>query len=128
MREVFADSNWARNYILIAVASGANDGTSGVQEAADQTIRREIETFAIVIFASSEAQRDFWLDCKALGPAELRETYGGPTSCLHGSKDVPPPHVGAPNTSCFPDDTDLMAPIWRSCLRPPAWPISSEIG
>ncbi|WP_215857752.1 hypothetical protein [Acidithiobacillus ferridurans] len=50
-------SGWAKKNILIAVASGATDGTSGVREAADQTIRREIEGFAHVIFAGSPAQR-----------------------------------------------------------------------
>ncbi len=85
LREVFTESGWAKKNILIAVAGGANDGTSGVREAADQTIRREIETFAHVIFASSEAQRDFWLGRKAMGPAEIRETYGGLKPCLHGS-------------------------------------------
>ena len=51
LREVFSESGWAKNNILIAVAGGATDGTSGVREAADQTIRREIEGFAHVIFA-----------------------------------------------------------------------------
>ena len=51
LREVFSESGWAKKNILIAVAGGATDGTSGVREAADQTIRREIEGFAHVIFA-----------------------------------------------------------------------------
>ena len=58
LREVFAESGWAKQNILIAVAGGASDGTSGVRDAADQTIRQEIEGFAHVIFASSTAQRD----------------------------------------------------------------------
>jgi hypothetical protein len=61
LREVFSESGWAEKNILIAVAGGATDGTSGVREAADQTIRREIEGFAHVIFAGSAAQREFWL-------------------------------------------------------------------
>jgi hypothetical protein len=61
LRDVFMGSGWAKENILVAVAGGANDGTSGVREAADQTIRREIESFAHVIFASSSAQREFWL-------------------------------------------------------------------
>ncbi len=61
LREVFSESGWAKKNIVIAVAGGATDGTSGVREAADQTIRREIEGFADVIFASSSAQREFWL-------------------------------------------------------------------
>lgn len=85
LREVFTESAWAKNNILIAVAGGATDGTSGVREAADQTIRREIEGFAHVIFASSAAQREFWLGQRGLGPAEIRARYGSLKPCLHGS-------------------------------------------
>nr|WP_218006108.1 AAA family ATPase [Novosphingobium lentum] len=85
LREVFSESGWAKKNILIGVAGGANDGTSGVREAADQTLRREIEGFAHVIFASSEAQREFWLGKRDLTPAEIRTRYGGLKPCLHGS-------------------------------------------
>lgn len=85
LREVFSESGWAKKNILIAVAGGANDGTSGVREAADQTLRREIEGFAHVIFASSEAQREFWLGRRDLTPVEVRSRYGGLKPCLHGS-------------------------------------------
>jgi hypothetical protein len=57
LREVFSESGWAKKNILIAVAGGATDGTSGVREAADQTIRREIEGFAHVIFARLSTNR-----------------------------------------------------------------------
>lgn len=85
LREVFFESGWAKKNILIAVAGGANDGTSGVREAADQTLRREIEGFAHVIFASSEPQREFWLGKRDLTPLEVRSRYGGLKPCLHGS-------------------------------------------
>src|SRR3546814_7738006 len=89
LREVYAESGWAKKNILIGVAGGANDGTSGVREAADQTIRREIEGFAHVIFASSEAQREFWLGRKpSMSADEIRKVYGGLKPCLHGS-DAP---------------------------------------
>ncbi len=85
LRDVFSESGWAKKNILIAVAGGATDGTSGVREAADQTIRREIEGFAHVIFAGSSAQREFWLGQRDLGPDEIRARYGGLKPCLHGS-------------------------------------------
>ena len=85
LREVFSESGWAKKNILIAVAGGATDGTSGVREAADQTIRREIEGFAHVIFASSPAQREFWLGQRDLAPDEMRARYGGLKPCLRGS-------------------------------------------
>lgn len=85
LREVFSESGWAKKNILIAVAGGTTDGTSGVRKAADQTIRREIEGFAHVIFAGSPAQREFWLGQKNLGPDEIRARYAGLKPCLHGS-------------------------------------------
>ena len=99
LREVFSESGWAKKNILIAVAGGANDGTSGVREAADQTLRREIEGFAHVIFASSEPQREFWLGKGDLTPSEVRSRYGGLKPCLHGSdahklEDVATPFGG----------------------------------
>jgi len=96
LRDVFSESEWARANILIAVAGGASDGTSGVREAADQTIRREIESYAHVIFAGSPAQREFWLGQRDLSPEEIRSRYRGLKPCLHGSdahklNDVAPP-------------------------------------
>ena len=84
LREVYNESDWAKKNILFAVAGGASDGTSGVREAADQVTRREIESFAHVIFASSQAQRQYWLGEKS-SPDEISSTYGGLKPCLHGS-------------------------------------------
>ena len=85
VRGVFGQSRWAQTNILVAVAGGARDGTSGVREAADQTLRREIESFADIIFASSQAQREFWLGERDLNPEEIRARYRGLKPCLHGS-------------------------------------------
>ena len=99
LREVVAESEWARDNILVAVAGGATDGTSGVKEAADQTLRREIESFADVILASSRTQREFWLGERDLNREEIRARYGGLKPCLHGSdahklEDVAMPFAG----------------------------------
>jgi hypothetical protein len=59
LRKVIGESEWAKINILIAVAGGARDGTSGVRDAADATLRQEIEKFAHIIFSSSPAQREF---------------------------------------------------------------------
>ena len=85
LKEIFGESAWAKQNILIAVAGSASDGTSGVRGAADQTIRREIEGFAHVIFASSPAQRAFWLGQNDLNADEIRAHYRGLKPCLHGS-------------------------------------------
>jgi hypothetical protein len=85
LREVYSESDWAKKNILIAVAGGSDDGTSGLRHAADATLRQEIEKFSHVIFASSRAQREFWLGQRAVSVDELRARYNGCKPCLHGS-------------------------------------------
>src|SRR5580704_86654 len=58
LRKVFSESDWAKKNILIAVAGSEGDGTSGVRQAADATVRQEIEGFSHIVFASSPAQRE----------------------------------------------------------------------
>ncbi len=48
LREAFYDHAWATSNILVAVAAGTNDGTSGLRDAADATQRAEVEKFAIL--------------------------------------------------------------------------------
>ncbi|MFM5580303.1 TrlF family AAA-like ATPase [Aeromonas veronii] len=85
LRDVYQQSEWAKNNILIAVAGGANDGTSGVRDAADTTVRQEIEKFSHIIFSSSSAQREFWLGQRSISPQDLKSRYDGCKPCLHGS-------------------------------------------
>ena len=85
LRAAYAESAWAKANILIGVAGGAGDGTSGVRQAADQTIRQEIEKFAHFIFTSSPAQREFWLGLRDHTVQQLQDRYGGCKPCMHGS-------------------------------------------
>lgn len=86
LRDEFAKSDWAKANILVAIAGSETDGTSGIHEAADATLRQEIERFAHIIFASSSAQREFWLGRRSgMTEAQLRERYNGCKPCLHGS-------------------------------------------
>jgi ABC-type cobalamin/Fe3+-siderophores transport system ATPase subunit len=96
LREVFGESDWAKQNILIAVAGGADDGTSGVRQAADATVRQEIEKFSHIIFASSQAQREFWLGQRAVSVSELRTRYSGCKPCLHGSDAHDQLSIGQP--------------------------------
>lgn len=96
LRQVFKESDWAKRNILIAVAGGAGDGTSGVRQAADTTIRQEIEKFAHIIFSSSSAQREFWLGQRTVTIETLRERYDGCKPCLHGSDSHDLKSVGRP--------------------------------
>lgn len=96
LREVYGESEWAKANILIAVAGASGDGTSGVREAADATVRQEIEKFSHVIFSSSSAQREFWLGQRTMSEGELRDRYDGCKPCLHGSDAHNQALVGQP--------------------------------
>ncbi len=101
LRKVIDESEWAKKNILIAVAGGAGDGTSGVRQAADATVRQEIEKFAHIIFSSSRAQREFWLGQKGVTVEDLRARYDGCKPCLHGSDSHDQKSVGQPVDNRF---------------------------
>jgi hypothetical protein len=102
LRKVIHESEWAKKNILIAVAGGAGDGTSGVRQAADTTVRQEIEKFAHIIFSSSSAQREFWLGQRpGMSIEELSARYDGCKPCLHGSDSHDQKSVGQPVENRF---------------------------
>jgi hypothetical protein len=105
LRKVIHESDWAKRNILIAVAGGASDGTSGVRQAADATVRQEIEKFGIsssqaaqhsVSFGSvrgSCPRRSSVRDMTAANPASMGATpttkvqWLSPlTTAFHGSR------------------------------------------
>ena len=53
-------------------------------QAADATVRQEIEKFARIIFSSSPAQREFWNGQRGVTIEDLRARYDGCKPCLHG--------------------------------------------
>ena len=97
LRQARQDSAWARKNILVAVAGSETDGTSGVRGGAEETLRAEIEKFADIIFASSAAQREFWLGLRGADESELRSRYGGLKPCMHGSDAHDQKSVAAPD-------------------------------
>ncbi|TYR36431.1 AAA family ATPase [Mesorhizobium microcysteis] len=102
LRKVIGESEWAKKNILIAVAGGTGDGTSGLRQAADTTVRQEIEKFAHIIFSSSPAQREFWLGQRpGVTVEELRARYDGCKPCLHGSDSHDQESVGQPVDNRF---------------------------
>lgn len=101
LKSVFKASDWAKANILIAVAGGAGDGTSGLRQAADATVRQEIERFAHVIFSSSPQQREFWLGQRTVSVEQIRESYDGCKPCLHGSDAHDHASTGKPTGDRF---------------------------
>ena len=101
LRKVYGESNWAKKNILIAVAGSETDGTSGVREGADATLRQEIEKFSHIIFASGQAQREFWLGQRSATADELLLRYNGCKPCLHGSDAHTQGSTGRPTNDRF---------------------------
>lgn len=97
LRKTYSENSWAKENILVAVAGSETDGTSGVREGADATLRQEVEKFAHIIFASSAAQRDFWLGRRSLSADEIRARYGSLKPCMHGSDAHEVSTVGTPD-------------------------------
>lgn len=139
LRDIYQEIAWAKKNLLIAVAGGSGDGTSGVREAADKTIREEIEKFAHIIFASSPAQRDFWLGQAKLKSSDIRARFGSLKPCLHGSDAHRADAVGEAHEDRFSwikggctFDSLRQAcidPVGRAYIgpRPPATAIPSQV-
>ena len=114
-------SDWARSNILIAVAASEGDGTSGLQKDSSlATLRKEIEKFAAIIFASSAKQRDFWLGRGTATSQEIQSDWNGPKPCLHGSDAHSLDKVGKPTEDRFTwvkGDLTFEA-LRQACLEP----------
>ncbi len=128
---------WAAENIVIAVAGGA-DGTSGLRDAADATLREEIEKAAHAIFASSPNQRDFWLGNGTASVKELVERYGGLKPCIWGSDAHELDRVGRPdeNRFCWIKGTPMFDALRQACIDPdrayvgssaPSWVAPSQV-
>jgi len=120
LREVFSESDWAKKNILIGVAGSEGDGTSGVRQAADATVRQEIEKFSHVIFASSPAQREFWLGQRSVSIEELRTRYNGCKPCLHGSDAHDMSAIGQPaeDRFCWIKGALTFDALRQACIDP----------
>jgi hypothetical protein len=94
--DTYRDLAWAAENILVAISANA-DGASGVKEAADATLREEIEKAGHLMFAGSAKQRDFWLGRGKASVEELRARYGGLKPCVWGCDAHELTRVGRPD-------------------------------
>jgi ABC-type lipoprotein export system ATPase subunit len=99
LRALFRQEKWLRQNCLIAVAGSSNDGTAGLQaDDSYSAMRREIERFAHIIFASTPSQTEFWLGKKeGHDRSFIEHTFGALKPCLHGSDAHGEEKVAAPS-------------------------------
>ncbi|WP_299671804.1 TrlF family AAA-like ATPase [uncultured Roseobacter sp.] len=111
---------WARDNILIAV-SGNADGTSGVKEAADQTLRQEIESCAHAIFTGNPKQREFWLgNSSKITVEKLHERYNGQKPCIWGCDAHEYSKIGNPDGDryCWIKGVPSFDTLRQACIDP----------
>jgi ABC-type molybdenum transport system ATPase subunit/photorepair protein PhrA len=121
LRKVWKESEWVQRNALVAVAGGSTDGTSGLKEDSSFTaLRREIETFAHIIFASQPQQRNFWLGKGAASVEELVANWGGCKPCLHGSDAHTNDKVGRPDLDrfCWIKGDLTFESLRQACIEP----------
>ncbi len=122
LKESFNKSAWAQANILVAVAVGLNDGTSGVRniDGSLEATRQEIERFAHVVFSGASKQREFWLGDGVVGLDDLISKYNGPKPCLHGSDAHSLAKVGKPDQDRFTwlKGDATFETLRQACLEP----------
>ncbi len=122
LKQSLEESGWAQRNIIIGVAAGSTDGTSGVRDAGGslEAVRVEIERLARVIFASSPAQRNFWVGEGALRVEDLTKRYDGLKACIHGSDAHKLEAVGKPaeNRYTWVKGDATFESLRQACLEP----------
>jgi ABC-type lipoprotein export system ATPase subunit len=103
LKRLFDTEKWLQQNCLVAVAGSSNDGTAGLQ--ADDSyalMRRNIERFADIVFASTPSQREFWLGKRpGMNAESIEKTYRSLKPCLHGSDAHSESSTGAPSLNRF---------------------------
>ncbi|MGU2418770.1 TrlF family AAA-like ATPase [Burkholderia cenocepacia] len=99
LREAWNASEWVQENCLVAVSGSGHDGTSGLQGDSGQwaTTRKNIESFAHIIFTANPKQIDFFLGRGAATLDDLEKKWGGRKPCLHGSDAHEADRVGLPD-------------------------------
>lgn len=122
LKQSLEESAWAQRNIIIGVAAGTTDGTSGVRDAGNslEAVRVEIERLAHVIFASSPAQRTFWIGKGALSDEEIIKRYDRLKACIHGSDAHTLADVGMPdqNRRTWVKGDATFESLRQACLEP----------
>ena len=103
LKDLFRRERWLGQNCLVAVAGSSYDGTSGLQgDDSYVAMRREIERFAHIVFASTPSQLEFWLGKKeGFDRNFIERTYGALKPCLHGSDAHREEEVAAPSLDRF---------------------------
>ena len=121
-RELYEKTEWMQVNTLVAVAGSSNDGTAGLQSESGSfaATRREIESFAHIIFTATPRNIAFWNGQGALSAAELERDYRGTKPCLHGSDAHRLDQVARPDGDrlCWIKGDLTFEALRQACLEP----------
>jgi len=121
LRAEWKKSTWVQENVLIAVAAGSNDGTSGLQgDPSLATLRKEIERTAHIILSSQPKQRAFWLGQGVVPVEKLVSDWDGRKPCLHGSDAHSSDGVGVVEQDryCWIKGDLAFESLRQACLEP----------
>lgn len=121
LRAEWKKSTWVQDNVLIAVAAGSSDGTSGLQgDPSLATLRKEIERTAHIIFSSQPKQRAFWLGQGVVSVEKLVSDWNGRKPCLHGSDAHSPDGIGVVDQDryCWIKGDLAFESLRQTCLEP----------
>lgn len=122
LRRKYKNDGWAKRQLLVAVAGGGTDGTSGLQtsDGAFAALRRNIERFAHMVFSGDPKQTEFWLGRGADDVPTLTTKYGGKKPCIHGSDAHELDRLGRPDLDrfCWLKGDPTFQTLRMACLSP----------
>lgn len=122
LRRTFELDGWAREHLLVAVAGGQYDGTSGLRtpDNAFAALRQNIERIAHIIFSSNPQQAAYWTGRRTDGVDVLQLRYGGMKVCLHGSDAHRLEKLGVPHEDrfCWLKGDASLETLRMACLSP----------
>lgn len=122
LKAEWGNSEWVKRNCLIAVAAGQRDGTSGLRDETNSfaALRKNIESFAHIIFSANPSQVDFWLGRRAASLDDLETKWGGMKPCLHGSDAHELSRVGDPDGKryCWIKGDLSFESLRQACIEP----------
>lgn len=98
LKGLFKTERWMRENCLVAIATKTGDGTAGLQDDAFAATRKELESFADIMFSGRPGDRAFWLgERPGADRAHIERHYRGLKPCLHGSDAHSGDQAGSPD-------------------------------
>lgn len=122
LKQAVSKNEWIKKNVLIAVAGGEKDGTSGLRDASASFAaqRKNVEGLAHIVFSANPKQIRFWLGKESASVAELELQYNGCKPCLHGSDAHSLAKAGQPDGDrrCWIKGDLTFDSLRQTCIEP----------